>query len=191
MSNATYQFGDEIAVEPLTKRQLAQLLEQRGFTTVGLQARSNSAALRLGVVQYVAHHGGTVLRYGYVLRASAEPGGLVRFWHELGFSNKYDEPILVQLKPDAAEELVRAVGDAKGRDGVQGWVRALPQAGKRPVEYADAPSDWPIVKVRVEPTYATVGTVMCVDLMGFWAALSWGRVLMGERRGLSDDIAHA
>ena len=173
-NRVTYEFGDEIDQEPRSDN-------GRGFVTVDLRAHGNGATVRRGIVQYVAHHEGTVLRYGYVHKRGEEPSFLVRFFDEIGFSNKnkYDEPLLVQLAPAAAEDLVRGIDTAKGRSGMQRRLNSLPDTRLRPQEYTGAlPSDWPIIKVWVEPSYGMVAMVLGSAVLGVLVLAAWAYVLL-------------
>ena len=106
---------------------------------------------------------------------------MVRFFDEIGFSNKnkYDEPLLVQLAPAAAEDLVRGIETAKGRSGMQRWLNSLPDTRLRPQEYTGVlPSDWPIIKVWVEPSYGMVAMVLGSAVLGGLVLAAWAYVLL-------------
>ena len=175
-SDVTYVYGDEILAAPPKPDDIAKLLQRDNSEVIGFRAHSNGAIVRRSIVQFVAHHQGAVVRYGYVHKAGEQPRNpLVLFTHEIGFSNKYDEPLVVQLPPDAAALLVERARTTKGRTGMQRWVAELPQTVERPVVYSPGlPREWPVVKIRVEPSTPTVEMVMGTILLGMLLSILAG-----------------
>ena len=193
-----YAYGDEIHVEPhgwkewrhrlqhdeeylAYRDEMERLRADDTTTVVDFRPFSNGEAMRRAVVQMVAHDEGAIARYGYVLPASNPVGNVL---DEIGFSNKYDEPMIVLAPPDVIEALTESAEKAHRRDAAQQWINDLPSAeGKRPVPYsASLRQKWAAVVVRVEPARATVLGSMGAGLLAVGLAIWWGRVVWQRAR---------
>lgn len=181
-SDVTYRYGPEVRIPPPDPQWLAALRERETTEVISLRPFGNGEAVRRSVVQFVAHHQGSVVRYGYVDPSLETITVLERILHEIGFSNKYDEPLMVQLPPDVAESFLSEAPVDDGREGMRGWVGDLPQTNERPVLYSRSlPDEWPVVVVRIEPSYPTVAMLLAVVLIGVLALIALVAALL-ERR---------
>ena len=65
-SDVTYRYGPEVRIPPPDPQWLAALQERETTEVISLRPFGNGEAVRRSVVQFVAHHQGSVVRYGYV-----------------------------------------------------------------------------------------------------------------------------
>ena len=202
-----YVYSDEIHVEPHGWKEwryrlkndreyreyrdaMEKLENSHRTSSIAIRPYANGDTMRRAIVQVIAHHEGAVARYGYALQAQG-PFGLLA--DEIGFSNKYDEPMIVLAPPDVIEFLVGSADRLNRRGTAQRWISALPAAdGKKPVPYADAlQRQWPALVIRVEPAKSTVVTIMATILLAVGLAIWWSPViwsLVRKRKPASQNI---
>ena len=177
--SVSYHYGPEVKRDPPSRTDIGKLIQRDNAIVVALRPYGNGADMRRAVVQYVAFHEGAVVRYGYL--ETVPPNPIVMLAHEVGFSNKYDEPMVVQLPPEVAEDVALFRDETARRRQAQEWLNGLPQTEERPMEWSmGLPGEWPVVRVRVEPAYWTVAMVLAVIVLGFLMAVAvfmWARTV--------------